>query len=145
MRSRNYELVYKTISTEHGEYWAAATHNSSYSTDVRGRVGGNCPLPLLWWRHLWSRSSVVSGNTSTWRSRVTLANLEASSIISCCWGFTSWQHLRSHQDGYWFVTMCTHSDFTVLPHWATGPPAPATDIPLNHIILTLSQPVLALS
>ena len=25
-----------------------------------------------------------------------------------CWGFISWQHLRSYQDGYWLVTVSTH-------------------------------------
>ena len=34
-----------------------------------------------------------------------------------CWRFTSRQHLRSYQDGYWLVTVCTHSDFIVLPYW----------------------------
>ena len=34
-----------------------------------------------------------------------------------CWGFTSWQHQRSHQDGYWLVTVRALGDFIVLPHW----------------------------
>ena len=61
-------------------------------------------------------------------------------FVFCC--FTSLQHLRSYQDGYRLVTVSTHGDFIVLPHWKTGPPAPLPDIPLNHIILRLSQPVL---
>ena len=44
------------------------------------------------------------------------------------WNFTSWQHLRSYQDGYSPVTMCTHDDF--IEQWP--------DIPLSHMIMTLS-------
>ena len=32
--------------------------------------------------------------------------------------------LRSYQDGYRLVTVHTHDDFIVLPHWETRPPAP---------------------
>ena len=39
----------------------------------------------------------------------------------------------------------THGDFIVLSHWDNRPPAPRPAIPLRHIILTLSRPVLALS
>ena len=35
--------------------------------------------------------------------------------------------------------------FMVLPHWETRLPEPEPDIPSMHIILTVSQPVLALS
>ena len=38
--------------------------------------------------------------------------------------FISWQHLRSYQNGYWLVTVHTHGDFIVLPHWETRPSAP---------------------
>ena len=38
--------------------------------------------------------------------------------------------------------MRTHGDVIVLPHWETKLPAPWPAIPLRHIILTLSQPVL---
>ena len=62
-----------------------------------------------------------------------------------CLGFTSWQHLRSYQVEDWLVTVRTHGDFISLPHWETRPPGPGPHIPLSHIILTLSQPVLALS
>ena len=34
--------------------------------------------------------------------------------LSGCWGFTSWQHLPSYQNGYRLVPVCTHGDFTVL-------------------------------
>ena len=33
----------------------------------------------------------------------------------------SWQHLRSHQDLHWLVTVRTHGDFIVLLHWETWP------------------------
>ena len=36
-------------------------------------------------------------------------------FVCCC--FTSWQHLRSHQDRYRLVIVHTHGDFIVLPHW----------------------------
>ena len=39
----------------------------------------------------------------------------------------------------------THGDFIVLDHWNTRPLELWAAIPLSHIILTLSQPVLALS
>ena len=57
-----------------------------------------------------------------------------------CWSFTSWQHLRSYQDGY-----RPYGDFIVLPHWETRLLAPHPNIPFSQIILTLFQPVLALS
>ena len=41
--------------------------------------------------------------------------------------------------------MRTHDDFIVPLHLKTKPPVPWPDIPLSHIILTLNQPVLALS
>ena len=59
----------------------------------------------------------------------------------CC--FTSKQHLGSYQDGYWFVTVCTHGNVIVLPYWDTRPLAPWPAIPLSHTILTLRQLVLA--
>ena len=46
-----------------------------------------------------------------------------------CWRFSSWQHLRSYQDGYRLVTMCTY-------HQCRSP-APWPDIPLSHLILCL--------
>ena len=48
-------------------------------------------------------------------------------------------------DGYRLVTVRTHDDFIVLPHWNTRLPAWWPAIPLSHIILTLNQPVFALS
>ena len=43
------------------------------------------------------------------------------------------------------VTVCTHGDFIVLPHWDIRAPAPCPTIPLSHIILTLSKPAFSLS
>ena len=34
-----------------------------------------------------------------------------------CRSFTSLQHLRSYQGGYQLVTVHTHGDIVVLPHW----------------------------
>ena len=42
-------------------------------------------------------------------------------------------------------TLCTHADFIVLPHWEMRLPALCPNIPFSHVILTLIQPVLALS
>ena len=36
-------------------------------------------------------------------------------------GFTSWQHLQSYQVGHRLVTVRTHGDFIVLPHWVGKP------------------------
>ena len=52
--------------------------------------------------------------------------------------FTSWQHLRSYQDGYWVVTVHTHGNFILLPHWDSKLPASWPDFTVSHIILTLS-------
>ena len=48
-------------------------------------------------------------------------------------------------DGYWLVTVHTYDNFILLPHWNSRPQAPWSAILLSHIILTLSEPVLALS
>ena len=37
------------------------------------------------------------------------------------------------------MTVRTHVNFIVLPHWETKLPAPWPDIPLSHIILTLAD------
>ena len=59
---------------------------------------------------------------------------QCNRFVCCC--FTSYQHLRSHQDGYLLMTMHTRDDFIVLPHWEARLLAPWPDIPLSHIILT---------
>ena len=61
------------------------------------------------------------------------------------WGFTSLQHLRPYQGRYRLVSVRTHGNFIMLPHWEIRPLTPWPDIPLSNIILTLSEPVLALS
>ena len=48
-----------------------------------------------------------------------------------CWCFASWQHLRSYKDGYWLLTVCTHSHFIVLPHRAIR-------FPISHSVIRLS-------
>ena len=59
--------------------------------------------------------------------------------------FASSQHLRSYQYEHRLMAVHTHDDFIVLPHWETRPPGSGPDIPLSHIILTLSQPILVLT
>ena len=56
-----------------------------------------------------------------------------------CWNFTSWHYLRPYHNEYRLVTVCLKCDFIVLPYWETWPPAPWSDIPLNHITLTLAN------
>ena len=34
-----------------------------------------------------------------------------------------WKHLKSHQDGYRIMTVRTHGEFIVSPHWDTKPQA----------------------
>ena len=58
-------------------------------------------------------------------------------LISC-WSFRSWQHLRSYSVRYRLVTLHTYGDYIVLPHWEIRLLAPWPNIPLSHIILTLS-------
>ena len=68
-----------------------------------------------------------------------------STVLQGCWSFTSWKHLRSHQNGYLLVTVHTHGTFIVLSQWENTLPRPAPNIPLSHVIRTLSGPVLAIS
>ena len=67
--------------------------------------------------------------------------------VWCLLDFQSLQHLRSYQDEYQLVRVCTHDDFIiiVLPNWEIRPPTPLPDIPLSHSIMKLSQPVLILT
>ena len=51
----------------------------------------------------------------------------------------------SVEDRYRLVTVCIHGDVIVLPLWDIRPLAPWPAIPVSCIILTLSQPLLALS
>ena len=44
-------------------------------------------------------------------------------VCFCC-SFTPKQHLRSYQNGYQLVPVCTHDSFIVLPHWELRPPVP---------------------
>ena len=53
-------------------------------------------------------------------------------FVCCC--FTSQQHLRSNQDGYWLVTVHTPGECCHTRRWETRPSAPWPDIPYNHII-----------
>ena len=49
-------------------------------------------------------------------------------VFVCCDG-TFWQHLRSCQDGYRFMTVHTHDDFMVMKTMLT---IPCSIIPLSH-------------
>ena len=59
--------------------------------------------------------------------------------------YTETTHISQYQDGYRLVTVHSYDNFIVLPNWETKLPALWHDIPLSHIILTLSHPVLAVS
>ena len=52
-------------------------------------------------------------NTTSSYTRKQLVIARYSHSLFICWGFTSWQHLRSHQDRQRFLTVRTHGDFTV--------------------------------
>ena len=43
-------------------------------------------------------------------SRCTCSMMHLPQAKADCWSFASWQHLRSCQDGYPLVTVCTHGD-----------------------------------
>ena len=69
-----------------------------------------------------------------------IENLQAKVIT--CWFFGAVLHptnIKQYQDAYRLVTVRTHGDVTVLPHYETRLPAPSLDIPLSHIILALSH------
>ena len=59
--------------------------------------------------------------------------ISVSSLMEfcCC---TSLQHLRSYQDEYWLVTLRTHGDFIVLPHWEIRLPEVWPNILLCHTV-----------
>ena len=59
--------------------------------------------------------------------------------------FASWPHLRSYQHRYRLVTLCTHCNFIVLSHWEPRLTAPCHEVPLNHSVLALRQPFIAIS
>ena len=44
--------------------------------------------------------------------------------LQCLNELSSWQHLRSYQDGCWLMTVHTPGDFIVLPHWKSRSAAP---------------------
>ena len=71
-----------------------------------------------------------------WRS---LKQTPIAILIYKILGFTSFQHLRSYQGGYWLVTVSTHADFIVRSHLDIRLLASWPAILLSHIILTLSK------
>ena len=91
-----------------------------------------------WWSHTLSATRYCADASTM------LVMPGGTQVFKCFNVFTSYQYLRSWQDGYRLVTVATHGDLTVLPQLETRPPAPWPDIPLRQIILTLSQPVLVL-
>ena len=95
----------------------------------------SCFLPLLS-RYL-HRPCRSDSSITTLLSALLSVSHVPTTLVSC-WGFTCWQHLRSHQDGYRLVIVCTHGDFIVLPHWETMPPMWWPVILFSHIILMLS-------
>ena len=60
--------------------------------------------------------------------------------VYCCLFYILVKHLWSYHYEYRLVTVRTHDDLIVLPHWEFRLQPPWPDIPLKHIILTLSQP-----
>ena len=95
--------------------------------------------------HLAEKKSTDKRGNPQHRQPNTLQEVSNHCAWIFCWFVTPWQHPWSYQCTYWLVSVHTHGDFIVLPHWATRPPAPWPDILLSHIFLTLSHPVLAIS
>ena len=62
---------------------------------------------------------VVVGNgvvgVCEWEVSVVLRCCVVLKLLIGCLSFTSWQYLRSYQDGYRLVIAPTYDDFTVLP------------------------------
>ena len=67
-----------------------------------------------------------------------------TTFSSQLWRFASQPHLRSPQDGYCMATVHKRGDFIVLRHLDVAQPVLMYIILLNHIMLELSQPVLAI-
>ena len=60
--------------------------------------------------------SQSTGLTNSYLSIISL--MLGINMFVCC--FTSKQHLRSYQNGYWLMTVCSHGDFIVLTYWDTS-------------------------
>ena len=78
---------------------------------------------IIWWLRWISKMLIRRYHSG---SRTMMWQWVYTSQVSTCldaggWCFISSQYLRSHQDGYQVVTVRTHGDFIVLPHWATRP------------------------
>ena len=84
----------------------------------------------VWDIQHWTRSELVEHEPRVW------------GLTVCLLLFYT---LSTSKDRHRIVTVHTHGDFIVLLHCKIRPPAPWIDSPLSHIILTLSQPVFALS
>ena len=120
----------------------------------RSTGGGGCNYTIRWW---WRWMCVCMG--TLYHSIVACAHLGNGSghrtarlaapliLTNSLVRYETMLHScgTSPVRGYRLVTVCTHSDFIVLPHWDTRPPASRLTIPLSHIILAPSQLVLALS
>ena len=63
-------------------------------------------------------------------------------VLHSC-GTRPWREGGDEGERYRLVTVRTHGDFIMLPHWNTRLPTPWPAIPLSCIILTLNQPVLS--
>ena len=92
----------------------------------------------------WVAPHKAAGSIANVWWRISTTNLPCDdSWLFVCWSFMFWQHLKSYQEGYRLVTVCTHDNCIGLFHWETRLAAPCPDIPPIHIILTLNQLYLA--
>ena len=83
-----------------------------------------------------------ASTTWCWKGRVDLIWYVRNSEL---WLVVLATPMSSYQDGYQLVTVHTHDNIILLPHWEIRLPAPWHDIPFSHIILTPNEPVLTLS
>ena len=59
--------------------------------------------------------AILSGTMMQWTVRP-VSYLWPFACVSCLfWGFTSYWHLRSYQDGHWLFIVYTHGEYIVLP------------------------------
>ena len=80
------------------------------------------------------------------RSVAMVAPLASSGLARCKVVLHGYENKPIGGGGlYWLVTVWTHGDFIVLPHWNIRPPTPWSAIPLSQIFQTLTELVIALS
>ena len=89
----------------HIQLWCSVHKHLTQYRDMRG-------VMLSLWRQI--KNYIHRSEMSTWRKDKSCYHRRA--ILVSCWSFMSLQLIRSCQEGYQLVTVCTHDSFIVLPH-----------------------------